>query len=361
MKRAWLALVLTSCATAEEPVRRRETIDEAIRDGVAYLVKSQSPDGSWGEGRETKGIEIYSMVPGSHDAFRVAVTALAVMALREAGETEAHARGVEYLATKGRARRDDGTILYNVWANIYALQALAIEMRTNGDPRIRAMAQWHLDYLKRYETVMGGWFYYDFEAHTQNPSEGPASFSTAAGLVALWEAKASGLAVPEDMIQRAVRCLEKMWLPGGNYLYGWYLRMHPRMDINQVQGSVCRNQSGNHALWLWGSKRVGPAEARVGLDQLVDEKVHRYAEIGRKRPYPHEAFYATSGYFFYFGHYYGALVLEKLGDRAYAPKLAEWVLPLQEADGSWWDYAMWDYHKPYGTAYAVMILLRCRG
>jgi len=35
------------------------------------------------------------------------------------------------------------------------------------------------------------------------------------------------------------------------------------------------------------------------------------------------------------------------------------VVPHQEADGSWWDYAMWGYHKPYGTAFAVMTLLRC--
>ena len=40
--------------------------------------------------------------------------------------------------------------------------------------------------------------------------------------------------------------------------------------------------------------------------------------------------------------------------------LAGFILPLQEGDGSWWDYAMWDYHKPYGTAYAVMTLLRCK-
>jgi hypothetical protein len=41
----------------------------------------------------------------------------------------------------------------------------------------------------------------------------------------------------------------------------------------------------------------------------------------------------------------------------YRRKLAEVVAPHQEPDGSWWDYAMWDYHKPYGTAFAVMTLL----
>ena len=44
----------------------------------------------------------------------------------------------------------------------------------------------------------------------------------------------------------------------------------------------------------------------------------------------------------------------------YAQQLADWIVPLQETDGSWWDYAMWDYHKPYGTAFALMTLLECR-
>jgi len=42
-----------------------------------------------------------------------------------------------------------------------------------------------------------------------------------------------------------------------------------------------------------------------------------------------------------------------------AKKLASFVVPNQEADGWWWDYAMWDYHKPYGTAFSIMTLIRC--
>jgi len=33
---------------------------------------------------------------------------------------------------------------------------------------------------------------------------------------------------------------------------------------------------------------------------------------------------------------------------------------LQEQDGSWWDYPLYSYHKPYGTAFALMALTRCR-
>ena len=40
--------------------------------------------------------------------------------------------------------------------------------------------------------------------------------------------------------------------------------------------------------------------------------------------------------------------------------LAHILLPLQERDGSWWDYPFYNYHQQYGTAMAVMSLLKCQ-
>jgi hypothetical protein len=359
VKRLTVLALLAGCSTGERVYPR--ALPDAIEEGVAYLVRTQRPDGSWGSGCETRGFEIYASVPGSHDAFRVATTALCVMALRDAGEKEAHGRGLEFLVTKGYARRDTGDIIYAVWAHTYALQCLAIEMRHTTDPRVRRMAEWHLDRLIRYETVSGGWFYYDFDAKTQNPSEGTSSFNAAAGLVAIWEAKKSGLAVPPEVVRRALRRLEDQRLPNGAYLYGLYLRYHPRHPVNLPQGSIGRSQACNYALWLWDWPKVGEKQCREGLELLF--RHHTFLEIGRKRQWPHEAWYATSGYFYYFGHYYAGLLVEKLGGagrRDFGERLASRILPHQEPDGSWWDYAMWDYHKPYGTAYALMALVRCR-
>ena len=36
------------------------------------------------------------------------------------------------------------------------------------------------------------------------------------------------------------------------------------------------------------------------------------------------------------------------------------IIDVQDADGSWWDYPLYDYHQQYGTAYAIMTLHRCR-
>ena len=337
-------------------------IAQSIARGVRFLVETQNPDGSWGTGLQTRGYEVYSMVPGSHDAFRVATTALCVMALREAGgERDAHARGLEYLVSNGHAHRDDGPLLYNIWAHTYALQALSGELKhAPANEPMRAAAAWHMDRLRRYETYVGGWNYYDFHAQTQQPSMEPTSFGTAAALVALHEAAAVGLEAPSAISSRAVRRLEEQRLPDGAYLYSRTLRYRPRLPANRMRGSIGRTQACNYALWLWNSPKVGERQVRDGLDQFFAE--HPYIDMGRKRQYPHESWYQTAPYYYYFGHYYTGLLLEKLGPagrEAYGAKLAEKIVPKQDPDGSWWDYAMWDYHKPYGTAFAVMTLLRC--
>jgi hypothetical protein len=351
-----------------EPIRARP-IDKAIDEGIVFLIKSQNADGSWGTGLQTRGTEIYSMVPGSHDAYRVGTSGLATMALgesiragRKAPRLEAaYKRGLDYLVKHGEARRDNGPLLYNTWAHIYALQALAIELQYKPTSALRKAAEFQLDQLERYATYQGGWNYYDFEAHTQQPSLAPTSFQTAAGLVALDEARKAGIEVPRRMIDLAIARVEETRLPDGSYLYGSDYKYIPRIPANKFNGSIGRQQSNNFALWLMDSKKVGQQQAVEGLKAFFED--HDWIEMGRKRPFPHEAWYQTSGYYYYFGHYYAGRIVERLPmpQRAEAQaKLSTFILPLQESDGSWWDYAMWDYHKPYGTAYAVMTLLRCK-
>ena len=339
----------------------RVEFTDAIAKGVAFLVKSQQPDGSWGTGLETHGTEVYSMVPGSMDAYRIGTTALCVMALREAGEKKAHDKGLEYLLTCQEARRDDGELLYNTWAHIYALQALSEELLVHKNPRIEEAAKQSLKSLNRYATYVGGWNYYDFDSHTQSPSMGPTSFGTSAGLVALYEAKQAGLEMPPRLVEGSLRRLEEMRLPNGFFLYGSDYKYIPRIPANLERGAVERTQPSYYALWLWHSPQSTEERIRIGLDAFWSD--HAFLEMGRKHPTPHISWYQTSGYYYYFDHYYASRLLEALpmAERAkYARQIASGVLPHQEPDGSWWDFAMWDYHKPYGTAFAVMTLLRCK-
>jgi prenyltransferase/squalene oxidase-like repeat protein len=348
----------------EGPVRSRDIIT-AIGEGVQYLVRTQNRDGSWGSSGGSRGFDLYAPVPGSHDGFRTATTALCVLALMEAkAPAETVRRGLEWLVATEPPRRPQPDVMYNVWAHVYAIQALAAAYEAEGAElaraRIRAAAERHLELLRRYETHVGGWNYYDFDYGTATPSSWPTSFGTAAGLVAFFDAERAGLDIPEDLVRRATAATEGCRKPDGTYLYDLGFRYYPNHPINQDKGSLARMQSCNVALFLWGSKRVGKAQLKSALVRMEEE--HRFLEIARKRQYPHEAYYYNSGYFYYFGHYYAARAIELL-DPADRPerrsRLAEFVLPHQEADGSWWDYAMYSYHKPYGTAYALLTLLRC--
>jgi hypothetical protein len=162
------------------------------------------------------------------------------------------------------------------------------------------------------------------------------------------------------MIDRAQHRLAEMRLPTGAYLYSYDLKYAPQIPANKLRGSIGRSQAANFALLMSGSDKPTRAQAITGLEDFFRE--HDYIAMGRKRQWPHESWYQTAPYYYYFGHYYAARLIELLGPEgdAFKQQLADQILPFQEPDGSWWDYAMWDYHKPYGTAFALMTLLRCR-
>ncbi len=112
---------------------------------------------------------------------------------------------------------------------------------------------------------------------------------------------------------------------------------------------------------MWGEQDITDEVLTSWLDRLFAR--NGWLDIGRKRPIPHESWFQVAGYFYYFGHYYAALCIEQLPEDErgfYQAHLAKLMLDRQEKDGSWWDYPLYDYHQPYGTAFALMTLARCR-
>ena len=106
---------------------------------------------------------------------------------------------------------------------------------------------------------------------------------------------------------------------------------------------------------------LGRTLLKTWLERLFARNL--WLDIGRKRPIPHESWFSVAGYFFFYGHYYAALCVEQLPIEQQAElqhHLARTLLPLQEDDGSWWDYPLYNYHQQYGTAFALMSLARCK-
>ena len=382
---AWLPLLVAACArptmaedpptavasrSAADPVAAAE-LDAAIARGVAFLVGDQNADGSFGTPRRTKDLNITAGL-GSHHGFRAASTALAVQALVEEDDGSPEvARAIDQgeswlVAELPRVRRHDPMLIYNIWAHAYGIQSLvALRGRKPGDgarrARLEELIRGQYELLGRYESVEGGWGYYDFGAGTQRPNSSSQSFVNAAVLVAFHDAKVIGVEPPEKLVKRAVEATKLQQMPDFSYLYGSYLKWQPRREINRPAGSLGRSQACNLALRLWGDEAVTDAVLEDWLDRLVNR--NGWLEMGRKRPIPHESFAQVAGYFYYFGHYYAARVIHELPAAArprHQDAIARILLAVQDTDGSWWDYPLYDYHQHYGTGYALMTLHRCR-
>ncbi|MGI9471882.1 MAG: hypothetical protein ACR2NZ_10140, partial [Rubripirellula sp.] len=164
-----------------------DEIRAAIDRGVKFLLEDQNPNGSWGSATRTKGLNIFAPVPGAHHAFRAATTSLCISALIEldsedpaviASLDHSEAWLLEHLQ---RLRRATGQAIYNVWGHAYSIQALVrMHQRHDDDPKMQAriveLIESQFDMLTRYESVDGGWGYYDFRYQAQRPTSDSISF-----------------------------------------------------------------------------------------------------------------------------------------------------------------------------------------
>jgi hypothetical protein len=349
----------------------RVSVEAAINKGVEFLLGSQNDDGSWGSPTNTKSLNIYAPVPGAHNAFHAGTTALCIAALCEQEKhrpdlapaiEDAQDWLMEQLPKLKRANRD---AIYNVWGHGYGIQALVrLHRRTQNKDlqgQLGRLIEMQFERLEEYESVDGGWGYYDFEVGARRPTSSSTSFVNATILLAFYEAKELGFEPPQRLTSRAIEATLRQQKSDFSYLYGEYLKNQPMRGINRPGGSLGRSQACNLALRLWGDSKITDQVLEDWLDRMI--RRHGWLDIGRKRPIPHEAWMQVAGYFFYYGHYHAALCLEKLpGDKQqrFAPFLAKLIVDRQEKDGSWWDFPLYNYHPPYGTSYALMSLERYR-
>jgi hypothetical protein len=379
-----------------------EGIQASISRGVDFLLETQLKLGAWGKSANSKYYTIWAPVPRAHLAFRTAVTGLCISALIEAREQfqgdrrqrieSAIDRGQAWLLDHGDDLRrsepdpyDDhfGYALYNLWGHSFAIQALVqLHNRAAGDDelqtRLKTSVQNHVDRLRSCSFLNGGWGYYDSpvtdrfgraakprRARLQHPADSSSCFSTATVLIALKQAERLGVEFPEKLIGEALASIERQRYPDFAYAYGEYLRMMPRYDINRPAGSLGRSQVCNLATRMYDDERVTDEVLKTWLNRLYAR--NGWLDNGRKRHIPgkspHSSDFGVAGYFFYYGHFYAAMCIEQLpmAERPYfQDHLAHILVPLQEKDGSWWDYILYDYHQQYGTAMAISALVRCQ-
>jgi hypothetical protein len=345
------------------PAQARVSMERSLR----FLVTSQNPDGSWAGSAPDSVMEL-GFSPETYYTWQLAAIELALMALMQCEETpERRAsleRGMEWFCTaRLPARGSDWDVDY-MWPALYGVVCTTIALK---DPRfaapewmkkIDARGREFMDMLTRNQTHDGGWGYYDDPPFTQRP-KWATSFATAVVVVALQDAERLGWIEDKGLRTRAVEYVRGCALPNGAYEYD--LNPIPRITggehINNVKGSLGRIQICNWSLRRSNTPWVTDEKVREGLAAFFEH--HRFLDVARMRPVPHEAYYANAGYFYFFGHYYTALVVNELpaAEReAWHAKLRPHVVKCQYDDGSTGDFLHSRYDVLASTAYAAMAL-----
>jgi hypothetical protein len=213
MKRKIIVLALLLCvsafsAHAQELFSQDEDVippelDRAYTKGMQYLVKTQSPDGTW----PTQ----YGTEP--------AVVALSMLSILAHGEDPNsgpyHAtvhRCLEFILNNQNA--DTGYIGRTMYNHGFATLALAEAYGQVQDPRIGPALQKAVDLIltSQSRNPNGAWRY---------SPESPDADTTVSGaqMVALFAARNAGIGVPEDAINKALKFFVSCQTPDGGIGY----------------------------------------------------------------------------------------------------------------------------------------------
>ncbi len=348
-------------------------LESSITKGVDFLLKTQNPDGSWGNATRTKGLNIHAPVPGAHHAFRMGTTSLALAGIIASNDKRSEVSAaierceVWMLREMPKLRRAGGSTIYNNWGHAYGLRALVALANREGvtdekKAEYAKLAQTQVKSLWTNQDLDGGWGYYGRDSVTAQPSGGSTSFTSATVLLAMKEAAGEfDLELDDRLIKKAVASIQRQRTPDFAYTYATGHIKRPRYSINRPAGSLARTPACNAALRAWDDPKITDEVLAKGLDRLI--KRNGWLDIGRKRPKPHETHFAISGYFYFYGHYYASENIHQLPEDQqgeWKSKLGKVMLDKQESDGSWWDYALYNYGHAYGTGYALTTLARCR-
>lgn len=304
----------------------------AIDQGLAYLARSQRPDGSFGSGQ--------------YDG-NVAVSSLAGLAFMAAGNQPGRGpygavvtRALEYVLSQeeegkpGYLHHPGGSSHGPMYGHGFGTLFLA---EVHGMvPRPAALRQRTRDVLKRAVELIintqnpeGGWRYY--------PERRDADISvTICQIMALRAARNAGLSVPKTTVDRCIAYVKKCQNRDGGFRY----------MLGSTQAGFARTAAGVVALFSAGVYK-GP-EVESGLRYLLERK-------------PGQTFHprdAQALHYFY-GHYYAAQAMWTAGGRYWAewyPAIRDELLrhPYRNAQlGYWGDPRICN---DYGTAMACIIL-----
>ncbi|HBC88409.1 MAG TPA: prenyltransferase [Lentisphaeria bacterium] len=305
----------------------QKSFDDSVDRALAYLAKSQLPDGSF---------------PGGM-AKNTAITSLCVMAYLARGYSPGLApygetidRGIDFVLA---SQSPDGSLIGHGGGQMYShnISTLMLsevsgmlnpERQKKVDAALGKALRIILDAqrVQKQDAHRGGWRY------ERNSNDSDLSHSGWA-LMALRSARNNGAPVPKEAIEDAVRFIMKCRAQDGGFAY-------------QPGGGATIAQTGVALLCLELCSRHRE-DATIKAGEYISSKY----DVNKTHEIP----------FFYYAHYYFAQGMFQLGDdqwEKFAPKIYGTLLKLQKEDGSWPPIGQHETQPGpcYATAMAVLAL-----
>lgn len=197
-----------------------EASERAVKLGLQWLAKHQSPDGGWNFNHGPDS-------PGGLAECRTGATGLALLSFLGAGHTHRATsgeykkvveRGLKFLVEKIKYSSAGGDLRGKVVANegmyAHAIATLALceALAMSRDSKLKNPAQRAIDFIVDAQDKAGGWRY--------KPHEPGDTTVTGWQIMALKSAKAAQLKVPDDTIRKAMAFLDSVQLQdGARYRY----------------------------------------------------------------------------------------------------------------------------------------------
>lgn len=356
------------CVLAQEappPAQKAApNIAASVQRATTLLVEMQETFDEKGPKREWPYEGVYREKGEIPIGYRIGGTSIVAWALLESPHyakskeaREAVARAVDFvLEGLEHPKMQIGfNASYDVrgWGHTYALQ-LFLRLRATKlvpEGKKKAVDEWTkklVDVLQETEIVeTGGWNYARSKGGS-NPA--PASpFMTAPTLLALFEARAQGEKVDEQLVARALDALERCRSEEGVIPYT------TAGGRDEWPGAIGRTPVTEFTLLLAGRSDV--ARVKRSLDNFLEH--WEWLEKRRKGTGTHVPPYGIAPYYFFYAHGYAARAIEFLPEAErpdYRRRFLERLFQVQEESGGWND-RVFPRSENFGTAMGLLALL----
>lgn len=300
-------------------------IDDAIQNGLKWLVRNQGQDGSWRN-------------EGGYGSYPAAMTGLAGMAILASGSTPTRGPyyknvldAVDFLLRNADPRSgvisvpaEEGRSMYgHGFATLFLGSVYGMEEDLRKQRRLKVALDKAVKLTSRAQSSAGGWIY----TPDSNGDEGSV---TVTQVQALRACRMSGIVVDKKTIDRAVSYIKRCQMSDGGISYRLGSGGGSQPAISAAGVAVLYNSG-------------------IYDDQPFAEKAYDYCKKNISITTD------TTGHHFYAHLYWSQAIYQRGGDDwvDYYGKMSKWLLKQQRKNGSWDGN---NVGAVYGTAIALTIL-----